>query len=479
MLKLQLWPPRSEDAHMAGESVDLIAVGGGLAGLMAAGRALDLGKSALVLESEAEQKHLCASRVNGGVFHLGFRSVMADPAELAQIVIKATSGFVEPRLARALADNSARAVRWLQSAGVEFTGMKPDEGWKDRVLAPLGFHQSTAMTWKGLGADRMMDRLEAYLIAKGGTLLRGVRATGLVLDGGSCRGVVASGNRGKTVYHGRAVVLADGGFHGDSEMLRQFVTPHPEMLKLRGTASGRGDGIRFAQEAGAKLIGMEQFYGHLLSADSLSRDNLSPFPFLDFLALAGVIVDDRGERFVDEGRGEHALANTLARHRSALATVVFDEAMWNGAGRHFFCPPNPNLVDAGGTLHKANDLDSLARLAGLPAAALERTIEAHNATIAGGTLELLSPPRSAAKYKPQPFKTAPFYAAPACAAITHTMGGVAVDDRARVLRSDGRFIDGLYASGSTCGGLEGGPDFTYLGGLIKAAVFGMLAAEEQ
>lgn len=458
-------------------SFDLIAVGGGLAGLMAAGRALELGRSALVLESEPEQKHLCASRVNGGVFHLGFRSVMADPAELQQIVMRSTSGFVEPYLAKALADNAGRAVRWLQSAGVEFTRMEPDQGWKDFVLAPLGFHESTRLVWKGLGGDRMMDRLEAYVAEKGGKLLRGTRVSALVLDGGHCRGVEAVSKSGKALYQSKAVVLADGGFDGDPQLLRQFVTPHPETLKLRGTASGRGDGIRFAQGAGAKLVGMEQFYGHLMSADSLHKDNLSPFPFLEFLALAGVIVDDRGMRFVDEGRGGHAISNTLARHRGGMATVVFDDAMWNTAGRYFFCPPNPNLVDQGGTLYKADDLDSLAQMAGLPAAALKRTVEAHNAAIANGALEDLSPPRSAIKHEPQPFKAAPYYTAPACAAITHTMGGVSVDDHARVLRNDGRPIPGLYAAGSTCGGLEGGPDFAYLGGLIKAAVFGLLAAE--
>ena len=35
--------------------------------------------------------------------------------------------------------------------------------------------------------------------------------------------------------------------------------------------------------------------------------------------------------------------------------------MWNSIGRHFFCPPNPNLLTAGGTLHKADDIETLAR----------------------------------------------------------------------------------------------------------------------
>jgi fumarate reductase flavoprotein subunit len=56
------------------------------------------------------------------------------------------------------------------------------------------------------------------------------------------------------------------------------------------------------------------------------------------------------------------------------------------------------------------------------------------------------------------------------------MGGVAVDDHARVLHRDGHAIAGLFAAGATCGGLEGGPNASYVGGLVPAAVFGMLAA---
>jgi len=41
-----------------------------------------------------------------------------------------------------------------------------------------------------------------------------------------------------------------------------------------------------------------------------------------------------------------------------------------------------------------------------------------------------------------------------------------------------RPIAGLYAAGATCGGLEGGPDAAHLGGIVKAVVFGLLAAED-
>ena len=455
----------------------LVAIGGGLAGLVAAGRMLELGGSAIVLEQSPDPKHLCASRVNGGIYHLGFRSVDAPADELEGIVTRSTEGFVVAPLARALAQHAGRSAQWLAQAGADFTRMEPDQGWRDKVLAPVGFHDSTSFVWRGLGGDRLVDLLEARLLAQGGQLRRGTRATGLAMEHGCCVGVLTDGPDGHGLVPATAVVLADGGFQADVEMLRRFVTPHPERLKLRGLPGAVGDGIRFAEAAGARLVGMDTFYGHLLSADSLHRDGLCPFPFLDLLGAAGVLVDADGQRFVDEGRGPHAMSNALARHKDGLATVVFDDAMWNEAGREFFCPPNPHLVAAGGTLHRAADLDTLAGLAGLPVTALRHTIAAHDRAVASGTIGQLVPARSARKHPPKPFSTPPFYAAPVCAAITHTMGGVAIDDGARVLDTEAQPIPGLYAAGATCGGLEGGPEAAYLGGLVMAVVFGLLAAE--
>jgi fumarate reductase flavoprotein subunit len=69
-------------------------------------------------------------------------------------------------------------------------------------------------------------------------------------------------------------------------------------------------------------------------------------------------------------------------------------------------------------------------------------------------------------------------AIPICPGITYTMGGLAIDERAQVIDTRGEVIPGLLAAGATTGGLEGGENAVYLGGLIKAGVFGLIAAEQ-
>ena len=56
------------------------------------------------------------------------------------------------------------------------------------------------------------------------------------------------------------------------------------------------------------------------------------------------------------------------------------------------------------------------------------------------------------------------------------MGGIGIDDSSRVLDADDRPIPGLFAAGSATGGIEGGPNAVYLGGLTKGVITGRRAA---
>jgi fumarate reductase flavoprotein subunit len=68
-------------------------------------------------------------------------------------------------------------------------------------------------------------------------------------------------------------------------------------------------------------------------------------------------------------------------------------------------------------------------------------------------------------------------AIPICAGITYTMGGIAINGHGQVQQQDKTAIPGLFAAGATTGGLEGGGRLGYVGGLVKAGVFGLRAAE--
>ncbi len=68
----------------------------------------------------------------------------------------------------------------------------------------------------------------------------------------------------------------------------------------------------------------------------------------------------------------------------------------------------------------------------------------------------------------------PFVAVRVLASVTHTIGGLRIDNRARVLRPDGTPVGGLYAAGADAGGIFTGG---YGSGLAAALVFGRIAAQ--
>src|SRR3546814_16913385 len=59
------------------------------------------------------------------------------------------------------------------------------------------------------------------------------------------------------------VVLSDGGFQANADLLRRFISGAPARLLMRNAETGRGDGLRMAEAVGAKFVGPSSFYGHV------------------------------------------------------------------------------------------------------------------------------------------------------------------------------------------------------------------------
>jgi fumarate reductase flavoprotein subunit len=247
---------------------------------------------------------------------------------------------------------------------------------------------------------------------------------------------------------------------------------------MRHAGTAIGDGLKMAADSGAALVGLDRFYGHLLSRDAMENERLWPYPQIDAIATASIVVDQRGYRILDEGLGGISITNDLARREDPLsATVIYDAPIWETAGKAAQIAPNPQLLAGGGTLHRADTIEALAEAAGLPPENLGATVAVYNDAVRFNRLMTLLPERSTLSGAPRRIETPPFFAIPVCAGITNTMGGIAIDGHGRVKRLDSSAIPGLYAAGGTTGGLEGGGALGYVGGLIKACVFGLRVAE--
>jgi fumarate reductase flavoprotein subunit len=446
---------------------DVIVIGAGIAGLVAANRAAQLGQRVVVLEKSKDERYLCNSRYTYGTFHINFTDVGADEDVLLGRIEACSDGFARKDLARAIAKDGRRLMQWLSSERIDLVDLG---GYQTNVLAPP-WREGFGLTWRGYAGDVALARLEENLRQRQGRILRGMRARTLKLAAGGLE-VETDGAEGATGFNASSVVIADGGFQANHDMIRAHISSAPEKLLARNGGTATGDGLRMAQAVGAASTGLGMFYGHLHSRDAMSTDRLWPRPYADEIAAAGIVIDVDGRRFADEGLGGIYLSNAVAGLGDPLgATIVFDHAIWDGPpGRGHAQPPNPLLPEAGGTLHSAGTIAKLAGLIGIAPQQLEEVVSAYNAAVDAGTLHMLSPPRRSDRYRAWPIRTAPFYALPICAAITNTMGGIVVDGNGAVLDQSDTPIPGLFAAGSTVGGLDGGPNAGYVGGLIKATI---------
>lgn len=450
-----------------------IVMGGGIAGLVFAVRAAELGIHVTVLEQGDEELYRCNSRYTGGAFHLCFHDIDESDEVIANAIQKTTCGFASDELTRAIASDARHAVRWLQDNGIRLIKVGPD-AWRQHFLSPPSL-MKPGLNWQGRGGDMMLRTLQKKLEDYGSSILRGAKVVSLIMDNGHCCGVEFERRGHAGMLRADLVMLADGGFQANLDMLRKYVGPSPERIKQRGAGVSHGDAIRLAEQAGAALTGMENIYGHLLCLDAMRNEKLWPYPIMDLLAGAAIVVNPLGQRVMDEGLGGVYMTNALARLEDPqCTTVIFDREIWDGPATEFILPANPHLALSGGTIVAAESLKDLAAKLGIDQTGLEKTVSQYNAALENNQTLSLHPPRTRGNAKPilQP----PFYAVRIVPGITFTMGGISIDANGRVLNNEGDPIPGLFASGCCTGGLEGGSQSGYVGGLTKSATTSWRAA---
>jgi tricarballylate dehydrogenase len=193
----------------------------------------------------------------------------------------------------------------------------------------------------------------------------------------------------------------------------------------------------------------------------------------------GIVVNRRGERFLDEGEDfrNYTYAKfgaEVLKQPDGIAAQVFDAKTVGLLRTVDYEAPGAARVDA-------DTLGDLAGGLGVDRKGFERTVEAFNAAIRPGEFdpsvkdgkrtEGIAPPKSNWAV---PIDEPPFTGFRITCGVTFTFGGVRVDDDARVLDAGGRPIPGLSAAGELVGGLF---FHNYPGGsgLTAGAVFGRRA----
>jgi fumarate reductase flavoprotein subunit len=452
---------------------DVLVVGAGMAGFTAAVRASEQGAKVVLIDKSINELGDGNVLMASGSLRAGGKSPRSNPSELYEFVM--AEGIAYSDLVKAWAGTCGRAIDWLAGCRVGLDEKEPGRIWLDQES-----EISLAPVYKKDVGSRALAKLKQRFEQIGGHYLNGVEAISLIREQERIVGVAGKKRGDMVELRGRATILSTGGFSANKEMVRQHIGPRVDQCKLRGSKSCTGDGLRMALEVGAKAVNLKYFYGHLLSRRALTDDRFWPYPRLDSFVDEGMLIDSSGNRFVDEGRGDVAVANELARTSDVTgAVLIFDSATWDAAKDDPFSKsvktpaPNPWLMDNEGDILHHETIEGLAQKLGIGAANLIKTVEQYNRAVQANSSSSLAVPRTG---KPKPLRP-PYYGLKVVPGITFTMGGVLVNGRCEALNRDEKPIRGLYAAGDTIGGLMGGYHGGYTGGLMQALVTGILAGE--
>jgi fumarate reductase flavoprotein subunit len=416
---------------------EVIVIGAGAAGMMGALAAAHAGARVLLLEKDlAGPSNLL---VSGGLFPgAGTRwqreaGIEDRAADFARDIRAKGGDSANESIVDAVAARSADACHFLAD------------------VAGIPVHLMTGISAPG----QSVARLHATPAESGRelhALLRSsvARETKIeVRDGVDLEGLVFEKrfelkSKGQT-FKSPAVLLATGGFAGNAGLLKEFI---PEVAAAIHIGAGPNDGcaISWGRALGATVAQMDGYQG---------QGHVNPQHHtrlgMGLPRLGAILINREGRRFASESIGPSELGALVLAQPGGVALEVFDQrihdiAMRQGPYREAW---------AAGAIVKADGPGALAQAVGLPADFFDSIQELKTFT-------------------------APYYAAWVTGALAHTQGGLAVDARARVLRADGSFIPGLYASGGAAAGLAGRGGEGYLpgNGLAQSFALGLIAGEE-
>lgn len=447
-------------------TADLVVLGAGASGIVAAVRAAQIsGKKVLVLEK--------AKKFGGSGWFAGFMvpaegTQAAMPPMFAQAQSQLRSGGIDPEIMELAQTTPSRFFRWFRELDP-----RVDQYWapmpgpfgsvnmelKSRTLFNLKCRD------KAIGPGRSTSVMERILVDHfdelGIELRTGHRAVAIERDeAGRVCGVMAENAGGKVHVNCRAVISCTGGFAHNDEMLRTYAPhffgdPGEEQTHRFAAPTNTGDVVGLGESAGA-FLDRENFFANVFGPVH------HPFSFCLFsFGIQPEVVNFNldGKRFMDESLFGGGAASIVHQPGRIAWSVLDEDTKQMLAGRLLQGPDGELISDferefeeeqaLDTPLKKADTLEELARLCGMNPDHFLAEIERYNEDCLTGTDRMFHKRPETMR----PVKRAPFYAIYGKVATDGAFGGMLVNSRMEVFTQDKTgTIPGLYAAGDNSSG---------------------------
>lgn len=358
-------------------------------------------------------------------------------------------------LVQTLTENSSPAIDWLSSIGANLVSVGQFGGASvKRIHRPLNDQGKVI----AVGAY-IVPILEKKVQDQGIEVLYDTTAEKVIMENGQATGIMATTKDGaKVTVHAKAAVLATGGFGANLEMVAEY-KPELKGFVTTNAAGALGQGIAMAKEAGANLVDMDQIQIH---PTVNVTDGTSHLITEGLRGDGAILVNQEGKRFTDEVGTRDAVSKAEIGQTGGYAYLIIDQKMADKSN------VIQGYINNGYTV-SGQSYEELAKAMGSDEATFAETMKQWNQAVAEKNDAQFNRTTFA-----EPLDQAPFYAIKVAPGVHHTMGGIQINEKAQVLQADGQVIAGLFAAGEVTGGVHGA---NRLGGNAVAdiVVFGRIA----
>ena len=382
-----------------------------------------------------------------------------DSVELMELdTLIGGKGKNNPELVKTLAENSAAAIEWLASIGAEVKNVGAFGGASvKRIHRPVNADGKVT----AVGAY-IVPILEKNLQDRNVQFLFDTTANEIIMKDGKAVGIKGTGKDGhKVTINAKSVVIATGGFGANAEMVEKY-KPELKGFATTNAEGAQGQGIDMATAVGAATVDMDQIQIH--PTVHIEEDGNAHLITEGLRGDGAILVNAEGKRFYDEVSTRDKVSAAIIEQTNKSAWLVVDQAMVDKSA------VIAGYIKSGYTVTGAT-YEELAKAMGVDEATFTSTMNTWNQAV-----EAKSDAEFGRTSFANPLTTAPYYAIKITPAVHHTMGGIVINPKAEVLNEKGEAISGLYAAGEVTGGVHGA---NRLGGNAVAdfVVFGRISGQ--
>ena len=500
----------NSEAKVEEIETDVVVVGAGAAGSLAALSASNNGANVVLLEKAGTVSG--AGTMAGGLFAADSNQQKeagkeVDKEWLYDQYVRDSSYYANSRLITRIIDEAGETVNYLEENGVNLLLMDSGAGAQyAHVGMPATIHYYQD------GGSVAIQTLHDKVVENGGQVMYETPGEELIFDkDNKVAGVVAKKADGTTLrINAKSVILATGGFGGNAEMMTE-VFGEKAGTGLIGTATG--DGLNMAWSAGAAEEGIEvaQWFGMKYGPEAKKMEDSGKLT--DLVRNPLLFVNTRGERFCNEEEAyESAALGTYMYNQPdgdmyiILNDSIIKEVAEKGLAE-VFADRWGHLYGQGLTYQEAGhvkDLDAMAEANRTPydyTSTIEDAVKcgvAFEANTIEELAKLIDAPYLVEEvknynemcksgedtqfYKDSKYmydlEEGTFYAVKVDLRCLGTLGGVKINEDIQAVDEEGNAIENLWVAGSDAGGLYGNNYVMFEGGTLGFAyTSGRLAGE--